>query len=166
LQPRKNLSTLFEAWSLLHSRLPDIELAVVGTDRSNFAAPWHGSVPPGVRFLGSVQDAQLPDIYSAAAAVVVPSLYEGFGLTALEGMACGTPAIVASGTALDETVGTAALKVDARSASSIAEGLERIITDDALRSTLQRSGMQHARTYTWERTAEATWRVLQEAAGE
>lgn len=164
LQPRKNLATLFTAFALVRREASDVDLAVAGTSRATFGSPAVGRVPPGVALLGFVDDEDLPALYSGAAAVVVPSLYEGFGLTVLEAMACGAPVVVASGTALDDVAGDAALKVDARSAEALAEGLTQVLSDSTLRSTLRRHGLARARQFPWERAAEAAWRVLQEAA--
>lgn len=164
LQPRKNLGTLLRAWDLLRGEVKEIELAVVGVARSNFGPSGVEQVPDGVRLLGRVDDDELPALYTGAALAVVPSLYEGFGLTVLEAMACGTPVVVASGSALDEVAGTAALKVEALSAESIAAGMLAVLEDAALASGLRQSGLERAGHFTWERAAEGAWRVLQEAA--
>lgn len=166
LQPRKNLSRLLEAWPQVRRAMPEAELVVVGTGRSNFASTGMSDRDPSVRLLGFVDDETLCALYCAATVVIVPSLYEGFGLTALEAMACGTAVIVSSGSAVDEVVGDAALKVDGRSVDAIADAMTRLLLDPERCTELRRRGIAQARRYTWERTAAATLRILEEASHE
>ncbi|MGA9859259.1 MAG: glycosyltransferase family 1 protein, partial [Solirubrobacteraceae bacterium] len=103
---RKNLSALVPvAAALAHH---GIEVVWAGDSRPYFSAT---AAPPGLRMLGYVPDADLPDLYRGARAFVLPSRYEGFGLTCLEAMACGTPVVAADRAALPETCGEAALLV-------------------------------------------------------
>jgi glycosyltransferase involved in cell wall biosynthesis len=117
-----------------------------------------------LRPLGYVSDADLPALYSGALAVVLPSLYEGFGLPALEAMACGAPVVAANSSALPEVVGSAGLLVDPRDASGLAEALRRLATEPGLREQLARAGPARAATFTWERAARETLAVLEAAA--
>lgn len=94
-----------------------------------------------VRLVGYVSDEDLPVYYQAATAVVLPSLYEGFGLPALEGMACGTPAIGSTATAVPEVIGDAGLLVDPRNEGAIAEAMVRVATDADLRRALRERGL-------------------------
>ena len=91
-----------------------------------------------------------------------PSLYEGFGLPALEAMASGTPVIASNTTGLAETVGDAGLTVDPRSADDVAGAMRRVLNDDALRERLIAAGHARAAEFTWARTAAATAVVYRE----
>jgi glycosyltransferase involved in cell wall biosynthesis len=116
--------------------------------------------PINARLLGRIDDADLPTLLTAAGVFVYPSLYEGFGLPPLEAMACGTPCLVANGTALPETTAGAALAVDPVDVADIARGLSKILGDAALRQQLRAKGLEHAAGFTWDRTAAKTYRVL------
>jgi glycosyltransferase involved in cell wall biosynthesis len=117
-----------------------------------------------VEFIGQVSDEELAALYRGAVALLFPSLYEGFGLPPLEAMACGTPVLTSNLTSLPEVVGDAALLVDPYDVEAIAHGIRRLVEDSALREELRRKGLERAKLFTWERTAELTWNVLQEAA--
>jgi len=104
-----------------------------------------------VRFPGYVPDAALPLWYNSAEVFAYPSLYEGFGLPALEALACGVPVIAASTSAFPEVVGEAGLLVDPESDAALAAALERVLTDPALAGRLRAGGPAHARQFSWTR---------------
>ena len=139
---RKNLASL----GATARRLADegIDLVAAGGHRPQF----QGDDNPA-RALGHVPDAHLPGLYAGAAAFVLPSWHEGFGLTCIEAMACGVPVVAARAGALPETCGGAARYADPFDPDDIATQVDQAIHDDALRA----AGPQHARQYTWERTA-------------
>jgi glycosyltransferase involved in cell wall biosynthesis len=139
---RKNLASL----GATARRLADegIDLVAAGGHRPQF----QGDDNPA-RALGHVPDAHLPGLYAGAAAFVLPSWHEGFGLTCIEAMACGVPVVAARAGALPETCGDAARYADPFDPDDIATQVDQAIHDDALRA----AGPQHARQYTWERTA-------------
>ena len=112
-----------------------------------------------VLFLGHVPDDDLPAIYNLADAVVMPALYEGFGLPVPEAMACGRPVIAANTTSIPEVAGDAALLVDPRDVEAWAEALSRVLTDEALRQSMAQRGLLQARQFTWENAAQETLRV-------
>ncbi|HEU5423386.1 MAG TPA: glycosyltransferase family 1 protein, partial [Nitrolancea sp.] len=103
---------------------------------------------------------------TGAEALVFPSLYEGFGLPAIEAMACGTPVLTSNTSSMPEVAGDAALLVDPLDTAAIAAGIERIATDQALRAMLRERGLAHAATFTWRRAAEQTLAVLEEVGNE
>jgi glycosyltransferase involved in cell wall biosynthesis len=113
-----------------------------------------------VLFPGFVADDDLPALLSGALAFVFPSLYEGFGMPVLEAMACATPVLTSTTSALPEVAGDAALLVDPHDTGAIAEGLARLLSDAALRERLRERGIQRAAQFTWQRCASETLRVL------
>jgi len=135
-------------------RLP---LVVVGRPgwlyEESFAAVERWGLQGQVRFLGFVPQEDLPALYNLALALVYPSLYEGFGLPPLEAMACGTPVLTSRVSSLPEVVGEAAVLVDPADVSSIREGLQRLLEDEALRQRLRQAGPERAREFTWEKAA-------------
>jgi len=106
--------------------------------------------------LGYVREEDLPALVSGAAALVYPSLYEGFGLPVLEAMACGIPVITSNVSALPEVAGDAALLVDPRSREAIAAAMRSILDEPRLRERLIEAGLRRASGFSWRRTAEGT----------
>jgi glycosyltransferase involved in cell wall biosynthesis len=106
-----------------------------------------------VHHLGYVSRDAVPAIYRLAAAMVFPSLYEGFGSPPLEAMACGCPVASSTSGSLGEMVGSAALTFDPRSVEAIADAIQRVVDDDRLRAKLRRDGLSWAARFTWEKAA-------------
>jgi glycosyltransferase involved in cell wall biosynthesis len=115
--------------------------------------------------LGPVPDDDLIPLYAGATAFALVSLYEGFGLTALEAMASGVPCVVSDVEGLAEAVGDSALLVDPRDEGAIEAGLLRVLNDDGLRASLRAKGLERARSLRWEDTAERVWNVCQSVGG-
>jgi len=111
---------------------------------------------------GFVDDEQLAALYRGAIALAMPSREEGFGLPALEAMACGCAVITSNAAALVEITGDAALHVDAN-LFALREAMMRLASDDALRRTLASRGVERARSFTWTRCAELTRAVFRAA---
>jgi glycosyltransferase involved in cell wall biosynthesis len=105
-----------------------------------------------VQFLGPVDDAQLASLYRGAQVVVFASLYEGFGLPVIEGMACGAPVVTSNVCSLPEVAGGAALLVDPARIDAIAEALRAFKDDDSERTRLRELGVANARRFSWDRT--------------
>ena len=168
LEPKKNLGVLLEAVAALRraGAWGDTELIVVG-------APGWGPDPVTrahalglgevVRFVGAVADAELPALYGGALAFAFPSLWEGFGLPALEAMASGAPVVASNRGALPEVTAGAALLVDP-DPQPLAEALAQLLTDPPLRERLRLAGLARAAEFSWERTARETLRVYRSAA--
>ena len=116
-----------------------------------------------VAFLGMVAEEKLPSVYRSAQAVVLASLYEGFGLPVLEGMACGVPVITSNVTAMPEVAGDAALLVDPRSVEEISQALEKITQDSVLCRQLVAKGVCRAAQFSWMRTADKVQQLLADA---
>ncbi len=172
-QPRKNLRMLARAFgSAIVKYELQHRLAFVGkvgweTDKNALCdeaeATGADLAVLGLRFPGYVEDADLPMLYRACAALVHPALYEGFGFPPLEAMACGTPVVVSDRPALPELVGEAALIVPATDTEAWAKALFRIVDDKALRRELTERGPARAARYTWENTARRTLEVYRAA---
>ena len=169
LHPRKNLERLLRAFDRVVGRVQQpLTLALAG------GIGWHEGrlrralaalrAPDRVRVLGYVPDQDLPALMSGALALAFPSLYEGFGLPALEAMACGTPVLASNTSSLPEVVGDAGLLVGPLDVDAIANGLERLVQDADLRRELAARGLSRAAGFTWERAARATLAVLGKAA--
>jgi glycosyltransferase involved in cell wall biosynthesis len=168
LEPRKNLQGLLAAYRrLLQDRADSPRLAIAGApgwmyeDVFRLVRTW--GLTDRVSFLGHVPDADLPVLYSAAAAFAYPSLYEGFGLPPLEALACGAPVVCSNRPALPEVVGDAALLVDPTNPNALASALGRLLDDATLRAELRARGLARAARFTWTRTAAETLRVYEEA---
>ncbi|WP_116091295.1 glycosyltransferase family 4 protein [Sphingomonas crusticola] len=166
-EPRKNLDLVLQAWKLAKPMLPPgTALAIIG-GRGAAGVFGEGSAvngidDDGVVYCGYLPDAVLPGLLSGAWGLVYPSLYEGFGLPALEAMACGTPTIVTALTSLPEVCGDAALYVDAHDPRELAEALLTLAGDPGLRAALARKGIERARTFTWDRAAARMDNILSE----
>ena len=168
LQPRKNLARVLEAFERLAARGLPHRLALVG-QRGWLADPLFARIErPGspasgrVHLTGYLADDDLALVYTGAAALAFPSLYEGFGLPALEAMACGTPVLASNTSSLPEVVGDAALTADPLDTGAIAAALERLLIDEPLRAQLRERGLARAARFTWRRAAERTLAVLED----
>jgi glycosyltransferase involved in cell wall biosynthesis len=167
LQPRKNLERLLAAFDRAAASRPDLLLALVG------AGGWQPErleralarvrARDRVRLLGYVEDDDLPPLLCGSLGLAFPSLYEGFGLPALEAMACGVPVLTSTTSSLAEVVGEAGLLVDPLDVDAIAGGLGRLADEPDLRGELGRLGLARAAGFTWERAARETLAALHQA---
>jgi glycosyltransferase involved in cell wall biosynthesis len=159
--PHKNTAALVEAFVAAGSALAEYQLILVGM---RFHEEGARGLPERVRHLDHVDEEVLAALYGHAAALVYPSLYEGFGLPPVEAMQVGLPVAASDATSLPEVCGDAALFFDARKIDSIREALIRIVRDEALRKRLREAGRRRAKDLTWDETARKTWSVLRSAA--
>ncbi|MBA2413477.1 MAG: glycosyltransferase family 4 protein [Burkholderiaceae bacterium] len=168
LEPRKNVETAVRA----HASLPEavrrqVPLVLVGmrgwlTSRleSELKAPVERAE---VRPLGFVTDDELADLYSAATALVYPSLYEGFGLPPLEAMACGTPVIVSNVSSLPEVGGSAAVMHDPMDTDALKAAMKRLIEDKQFWLKKAAASLKQAALFSWEKCAAETIAVYRAA---
>jgi glycosyltransferase involved in cell wall biosynthesis len=159
--PRKNLGALidaFAAWARERARPERLVLAgpVRDVERAEIEAQVR-STEGRVRHVGFVADADLPALYSGARCLVMPSSYEGFGLPALEALACGTPVAAYDAGALAEVAGPGALLVPDGAMAELLGAVERLCDESELRDRLAAAGRAHAGTFSWRRAAEGTW---------
>lgn len=122
-------------------------------------------IDENVVFTGFVPDSDLPSLYSGARVYACPSLYEGFGFTVLEAMACGVPVVCSALTSLPEVAGDAALYADPQSPGEFASALRQAFFDEDLRQRLIEKGIHNRRRFDWHRAAQATLAVYQRAIG-
>jgi glycosyltransferase involved in cell wall biosynthesis len=151
--PHKNHPRLFAALAELRRRHPGLELVLTA---------YEGPVPEGVRSLGRVPRERLAQLYRTAAALVFPSLYEGFGQPPLEAMACGCPVACSNTTSLPEVVGDAARLFDPTSPEEIVSAVEEVLADP---EPWRRRGLERAAGFTWEQSARAHEAVYRAVAG-
>lgn len=157
VQPRKNYERLIQAFAALPLRWSDLKLVIVG-GRGWLDAPIYAqarALGERVLFTGFADEADLPALYSGALCLAFPSLYEGFGLPVLEGMACGVPVLTSNVSSLPEVAGDAALMVDPYSVEAIREGLLTLLEEDtATRAERIARGFAQAKRFTWQAAAQ------------
>ena len=163
IEPRKNLTRLLRAFEIIHHEGLVDGLVIVGRPGwlygDFFAALETSPARDAVVLPGFVPDEDLPAVYCGAQALVLPSLYEGFGLPVLEAMACGTPVACSGTTSLAEISGDAAVHFDPRNVTAIAEALRTLLRDGDLRASLRGRGTRRASRFSWKRVAAETQAV-------
>lgn len=160
-QPRKNLARLLEAWARLGG---DAVLLIAGK------RGWGGQdlharastlgIAGRVRFLGFIDEAHKARLMRGARAVIVPSLYEGFGLPVLEAQSAGVPVACSSTSALPEAAGEGALQFDPQDTGDMAAAIRRVMGDEALRARLIEAGRRNLMRFDWARSARAVLDAL------
>ena len=169
LEPRKDFATLLSAWQLLEGRLPEARLVVCG--RLGWKS---GGIADALRQVagrgrvvhrGYVETAELSSLYQRATVVAFPTLYEGFGLPALEAMASGTPLLCSDLPVLREVAAEAAIFAPPGDPAAWALSLERLLNDGELRRDLAAAGRRRAAAFRWERTAAETAEAFFAAGG-
>jgi glycosyltransferase involved in cell wall biosynthesis len=170
IEPRKNLTSLLEAYHALRNEGFPLRLVIVGKKGwlySGFFNRVHElGLEHEVIFPGFVPDGDLPALYSAADLFVFPSLYEGFGLPALEALACGTPVVCSNASSLPEVAGEAALLVNPGSVEALVRAMRDVSSKRELRDDLGARGPQQAARFNWRRTAQETLAVYTSVAGQ
>jgi glycosyltransferase involved in cell wall biosynthesis len=170
-EPRKNIPLLVDAFEIFRRAYPhgkEFQLALAG------GAGWRGAeiaaavrrrgLEPAVRLLGYVPDEDLPWLYRGAELAVVPSQYEGFGLSVLEAMACGTPVLAADASSLPEVVGDAGELFAPGDPALLARRIAEITAAPERRAAMREQGLARAADFSWDRTARRVLDVYREAA--
>jgi glycosyltransferase involved in cell wall biosynthesis len=168
---RKRVPELLRAFADAERVLSDVDLVIAGqlpAEDTAFAPDPRPlardlSIDARVHFVGWIPEEDKPALLAGARAFFFPSIYEGFGLPVLEALACGTPAVVASGSSLEEIAGDGALVVPPDDENALARAMIQIAHDDLLRQELAEAGLAQARTFSWARTAQETLSAYREA---
>jgi glycosyltransferase involved in cell wall biosynthesis len=171
VKPHKNLERLIRAFARVRGQEgnEDLRLVLIGDDVSRYGSlrrtVEEAGVRQDVRFFGFVPHGTLAALYRMAAVFAFPSLYEGFGLPPLEAMACGTPVLTSRISSLPEVTGDGALLVDPYSEEEIAQGIARLLDDEALRHRLVERGLLRAASFSWERSVRSIHAGYMKALG-
>lgn len=167
LQPRKNIARLVEAFKIATTKFSDETMKLIIAGKKGwlyeevFQKVKELSIEKRVIFTGYVKEEDLPGLYGSAKCLVLPSLYEGFGIPVLEAMACGCPVVVSNVSSLPEIVGEAGILVDPLRTISIAQGIEQVCYDNLRRNMLISKGLNQVKKFSWERCARITLEVLE-----
>jgi len=162
-EPRKNLSRLLEAYAALIDRMPAApDLVVAGATRVSVdqlfaSSPSASSARTRVHFPGYVSEAERQRLFGEASVLVLPSLDEGFGITALEAMSVGVPVVASNRGALPEVVGDAGMLVDPEDVRALSLALEQVLSDEARRRGMSERGLIQAERFTWTSSAKALY---------
>ena len=164
IEPRKNLTTLLEAWAMMRDR-PD--LVVVGAWGWLYEPIRERMQRMGGRLhhIDGLDPVDLPAVYNLARVLAHPAWYEGFGLPPLEAMACGTPVVVSDRSSLPEVVDGAGLVVPADQPDAWRKALETVVGNTDLAADLKRRGILRAAQFSWARAATLTWQAIDRAIG-
>jgi glycosyltransferase involved in cell wall biosynthesis len=168
--PHKNLARLLRAWAALPGSLRASHRLVLAGGDDPHRAGLHAlaatlGISASVVFPGRIDDADLPPLYSSASVLVLPSLEEGFGLPAVEAMACGTPVIVSDGGALPEVTAGAAVVVDAGKEETIAAAITAVLVDADHAAVLSGRGLARAQAFAPAHTSARVLDLLERVAG-
>jgi glycosyltransferase involved in cell wall biosynthesis len=175
ISPHKNLNTLIDAFKKMveDGKAGDLKLVLVGdyADDPFFSAypklrkQVQGSgLADRILFTGFVPDGDLAYLYNAAALLVFPSLEEGFGLPAIEAMACGTAVAASSTSSLPEVIGSAGAYFDPRNVANMCDVIIGVLSDEPQRQRMKASGLERSRHFGWKRAAEETLAIFTELA--
>jgi glycosyltransferase involved in cell wall biosynthesis len=168
LEPRKNIGTLLDAYAILLKRGRSVPPLVLAGRATPQASEWltRMAQPPlagHVRHLGYVAHDNLERLYASARVLVLPSLDEGFGLTALEAMSAGVPVVASDRGSLPEVVAAGGALVDPTRADAVATAIARVIENEEVAREWGRAGLARARAFTWADSASTLRRAYADA---
>lgn len=168
LQPRKNIVRLLQAFDRFKENdTQDFKLVIVGRmawqteaiEQCYTAMKYKSSV----LFTGRISDEALARVYASAVALTYVPYLEGFGIPILEAMQCGTPVITSNITAMPEVAGNAGILIDPMNSDAIADAMKSMATDAALHEQLSHESLLQSQKFSWEKTAEAVWHLLEKS---
>ncbi len=160
LQPRKNIARIIQAFTQWKKANPsDVALVLAGGKGWLFDEAWLEGATD-VILTGYIDEADKGALYAESLGLIFPTLYEGFGFPVIEAMPCETPVIASNTSSLPEIVGEAGLLVNPEDTSAIVGAMNKLYQDSALRQTLIQKGIQQAKKFTWEQTAQQTMKVI------
>ncbi len=170
IEPRKNIHTLLDAFDILQNDTQfatrDIHLVIAGGPgwKSSDIIDRFGKNKM-VHYLGYIPSEHRPVLYRGAEAFIFPSIYEGFGLPVLEAMSCGVPVIASHTSSIPEITGQAAILINPYNANDIAAALTELFQSEKLRINLIEKGLEQAKQFSWEKTAQKTLEVFNKIQG-
>ncbi len=168
LQPRKNIPLLISAFARLEQ--PELELVLVGGKGWSYQEIYDKVTELGlekrVRFAGYVPDDELPLWYNAASVLVLPSVYEGFGMPVAQAMACGTPVIAAETSSLPEAAGGAARLFDPQDEMALAEQMVTVLDDSQIAAKMRQQGLTQAQHFSWQQAGQKMAAIYQRTLAE
>jgi len=166
LHPGKNFVRLIQAFSKIKNNNAPYKLLIVEKKgwryQDIYTVIEDLDLKNDVIFTDYVPFEELPVLYNGAALCVYPTLYEGFGLPALEAMACGTPLVTSNVSSLPEVVGDGGILVDPYNVDLLSEAIVKVLSDYNLRRDLRKKGLFQAKKFTWEKAARKTLKVYEE----
>ncbi|BAY65895.1 group 1 glycosyl transferase [Calothrix brevissima NIES-22] len=165
--PRKNVTTILQVLEILNSQGMDVHFWKTGadfTDEQKTFIQKH-NLTPCITYLGKPDKNTLRQIYNAADILLAPSIYEGFGITILEAMACKTAVISSNATSLPEVVGDAGILVEPLDVQAMVEAIQRIQQDSHYHQQLIQQGLVRVKNFTWEKAAAQVAEVYESLLG-
>ncbi|MGQ0543303.1 MAG: glycosyltransferase family 4 protein [Blastocatellia bacterium] len=176
ISPHKNLNTLIEAFKRIVDLEPNkpLKLILVGDYKDD---PFFSAYPKlkeqvanlglddKVAFTGFIPDEDLAYLYNAATLLVFPSLEEGFGLPAIEAMACGTPVAASNTGSLPEVLGHVGRFFDPTKVGEMAEVIRNVLSDEPMRQQMKTDGLKRSQNFLWKKAAEDTLAIFNELGG-
>ncbi|MBI5152727.1 glycosyltransferase family 4 protein [Candidatus Peregrinibacteria bacterium] len=157
LEPRKNFTTLIDAFAQVNQEFPNLKLIIIGAKgwkyKQIFDRVHHQDIKDKVIFRGYVAENDLVGYYNGAEIFVFPSLYEGFGIPPLEAMKCSCPIIASNAASMPEVIGTGGLLVDPADTRGLAEAIKSILVDRDLRNKLVNRGQHQSQKFSWQSSA-------------
>lgn len=167
LQPRKNVTTLIKAFSIVKKTFPELELIIAGKKGWLFDEIFKLIEEMGledcVYFTGFITDQQLAYLYQNARCLILPSLYEGFGLPILEAMSFGCPVISSFTASLPEIGGDACMYFDPKIVDDLVEKIQQLLTNKQLSTELTEKGKLRIREFSWSRCGSQTLNIIKYA---
>jgi glycosyltransferase involved in cell wall biosynthesis len=167
IQPRKNLEVLIDAFEKIKEKNPELKLVFAGAPAWKYQETLDkiatSKFSDDIIVTGNLDFEKISILYQNAKMFVFPSLYEGFGIPVLEAMAAKTPVILASNSSLMEAGGEAALYFETENSANLANCMQKIIEDCEFEKKLIQQGLDHVKSFSWEKCARETLDILRSA---
>lgn len=167
LEPRKNALRLVQAFQKISLKIPELSLVLIGKDGGleNAVRQFirENRLDGRVKLLGYLTDGELVTLYNAAMGYAMVSLYEGFGLPALEAMSCGLTGVVSNVSSLPEVAGDTAYQVDPEDENAISEALARLASDTNRRNVLASKAHERSKSFSYQATAKRMMEIFEKA---